>query len=113
MGVGIISVFVDYQRRGGKKHGVLQPQVGPLIAGLLPLGTDIEIINDLWAWRRRGAKTVLGGTTASAYPRMCMPHFDAVVVGDAERRGRGRSPPATSGHGIPIRGRPTSRTSAA
>lgn len=32
--VGIISVFVDYHRRGAHKHGVLQPQAAPLIAAL-------------------------------------------------------------------------------
>ncbi len=109
----IISVFVDYHRRGGHKHGVLQPQAGPLIAALLPPDADIEIVNDSWEdpdftraydlvflstlhpdfdrarqlshyWRRRGAKTVLGGTMASSFPKLCMPWFDAVCVGDAE-----------------------------
>ena len=32
MRVAIISVFVDYHRRGAHHRGVLQPQVGPLIA---------------------------------------------------------------------------------
>jgi len=35
MRVAIISVFVDYHRRGEHHRGVLQPQVGPLIAALL------------------------------------------------------------------------------
>ncbi len=111
--VGIISVFVDYHRRGAHKHGVLQPQAAPLIAACLPPDAHIEIVNDSWEdpdftkrydllflstlhpdfdrarqlshyWRRRGAKTVLGGTMASAFPRLCLPYFDTVVVGDAE-----------------------------
>jgi hypothetical protein len=113
MRVGIISVFVDYQRRGAHKRGVLQPQVAPLIAALLPPDVEVEIVNDSWNdpdysrdydllflsalhpdfdrarqlshyWRRRGAKTVFGGTMASSYPQLCRPYFDAVVVGDAE-----------------------------
>jgi len=111
--VGIISVFVDYHRRGQHKRGLLQPQAAPFIAGCLPLDADIEIVNDSWDdpdfrkrydllfistlhpdfdrarqlshyWRKRGARTVLGGTMASAFPKLCLPYFDAVVVGDAE-----------------------------
>lgn len=111
--VGIVSVFVDYHRRGDHKHGVLQPQAAPLIAGCLPADVDVEIVNDAWEdpdfgrhydlvflsalhpdfdrarqlshyWRRRGARTVLGGTMASAFPKLCLPYFDAVAVGDAE-----------------------------
>lgn len=111
--VGIISVFVDYHRRGAHKRGLLQPQAAPLIAACLPPGTDVEIVNDSWEdpdftkqydllfisclhpdfdrarqlshyWRMRGAKTVLGGTMASSFPKLCLPYFDAVVVGDAE-----------------------------
>lgn len=111
--VGIISVFVDYHRRGDHKRGLLQPQAAPLIAGCLPADADVEIVNDSWDdpdfskrydllfistlhpdfdrarqlshyWRMRGARTVLGGTMASAFPRLCLPYFDAVVVGDAE-----------------------------
>ena len=113
MRVGIIFVFMDFHRKGGKYHGVLQPLIGPLVAGLLPQDIEIEVVNDTWEdppwerdydllfitgmhsdfdrarqvshyWRRRGAKTVLGGTLASTYPELCQPFFDAVVVGDAE-----------------------------
>jgi len=91
----------------------MQPGIGPLIAGLLPSGVEIEIVNETWVepdwtrdydllflsslhsdfdrarqishyWRRRGAKTVYGGPLASAYPDLCQPFFDAVVVGDPE-----------------------------
>jgi radical SAM superfamily enzyme YgiQ (UPF0313 family) len=111
--VGIVSVFTDYHRRGRHHRGVLQPQVGPLIAAMLPPGVEIDVINDTWEdpdwrrdydllfisclhsdfdrarqishyWRRRGAKTILGGTLASTYPALCKPYFDAVVIGDAE-----------------------------
>ena len=113
MRVAIISVFVDYQRRGRHHRGVLQPQVGPLIAALLPPDAEIDIVNDVWDdpdwsrdydlvflsalhsdfdrarqiahyYRRRGAKTVLGGVVASLFPQLCAPFFDAVVVGDPE-----------------------------
>lgn len=111
--VGIIFVFVDYHRLGQHHRGVLQPQIGPLIAGLLPAAADIEIINDTWrdpAWdrhydllfissvhsdfdrarqishyfRRRGARTVYGGNFASTYPALCQPYFDAIAIGDPE-----------------------------
>lgn len=111
--VGIISVFTDYHRCGRHHRGILQPQIGPLIAALLPEDADIHVINDTWEdpdwrrdydllflsclhsdfdrarqishfWRRRGAKTVLGGIVASAYPDLCARYFDAVVVGDPE-----------------------------
>ena len=113
MRVAIISVFVDYHRRGAHHRGVLQPQVGPLIAALLPDSADIDIVNDTWIdpdwsrdydlvflscmhaefdrarqiahyWRRRGAQVVIGGSMASLYPHLCAPWFDAVVVGDPE-----------------------------
>ena len=113
MRVAIISVFVDYHRRGAHHRGVLQPQVGPLIAALLPDSADIDIVNDTWVdpdwsrdydlvflscmhaefdrarqiahyWRRRGAQVVIGGSMASLYPHLCAPWFDAVVVGDPE-----------------------------
>lgn len=113
MRVAIVSVFVDYHRRGGHHRGVLQPQIGPLIAALLPDDADIDIVNDTWTdpdwsksydlvflscmhsdfdrarhlshyWRRRGARTVLGGIMASTYPQLCAPWFDAVVTGDPE-----------------------------
>lgn len=35
-------------------------------------------------WRRRGAKTVLGGIVASTCPGLCAAYFDAVAVGDPE-----------------------------
>src|SRR5437867_8332506 len=113
MRVGIISVFTDYHRRGRHHRGFLQPQVGALIAALLPPQVDCEVINDTWTdpdwsrdydllflsclhsdfdrarqvshyWRRRGAKTVLGGTLASMFSHLCQPFFDSIVVGDPE-----------------------------
>ena len=113
MRVGIISVFVDYHRRGRKNPHSLQPQIGPLLAALLPRDIEIEIINETaqdldWErdydlifissmhsdmdrarqishyWRRRGARTVIGGAFASSFPELCEPWFDAVVVGDPE-----------------------------
>ena len=113
MRVAIISVFVDYHRRGAHHRGVLQPQVGPLIAALLPESADIDIVNDTWIdphwdrhydlvflscmhaefdrarqishyYRKRGAQVVIGGSMASLYPHLCAPWFDAVVVGDPE-----------------------------
>lgn len=113
MRVAIISVFVDYHRRGAHHRGVLQPQVGPLIAALLPDSAEIDIVNDTWTdpdwsrqydlvflscmhaefdrarqishyWRKRGAQVVIGGSMASLYPHLCAPWFDAVVVGDPE-----------------------------
>jgi hypothetical protein len=113
MRVGIISVFVDYHRRGRKNRLAMQPGIGPLLAGLLPRGVEVELINETWRdpdwsrdydllfisslhsdfdrarqlshyWRRRGAKTVFGGPLASAFPDLCQPYFDAVVVGDPE-----------------------------
>jgi hypothetical protein len=113
MRVAILSIFVDYHRRGRKNPHSLQPQIGPLIAGLLPRDIDIEIINETshdidWDrdydlifissmhsdmdrarqishyWRCRGAKTVIGGSFAGSYPELCEPWFDAVVVGDPE-----------------------------
>ncbi len=113
MRIGILSVYVDYHRRGRKNRVSLQPQIGPLLAGLLPRDVEIDIINEQWAdpdwrkdydllfisalhpdfdrarqishyWRRRGAKTVIGGAFASSYPELCAPYFDAVVVGDPE-----------------------------
>ncbi len=113
MKIGIISVFTDYHRRGAHHRGVLQPQIGPLIAALLPGDADIHVVNDAWDdpdwtrrydllfvsclhsdfdrarqishyWRRRGAKTVLGGTMASTHASLCAPYFDAIAVGDPE-----------------------------
>jgi hypothetical protein len=111
--VGIISVFTDYHRRGRKNRLAMQPGIGPLLAGLLPRGVEIEVINETWRdpdwnrdydllflsslhsdfdraraishyWRRRGTATVYGGPFASAYPGLCQPFFDSVVVGDPE-----------------------------
>lgn len=113
MRVAVISVFIDYHRRGAHHRGGLQPQIGPLIAGLLPDWCDVELINDTWEdpdwsktydlvflscvhadfdrarqishyFRRRGARTVLGGGMASTYTHLCLPYFDSVVVGDPE-----------------------------
>jgi hypothetical protein len=113
MRVGIISVFVDYHRRGRKNRLAMQPAIGPLLAGLLPRDVEVELVNETWRdpdwsrdydllflsslhpdfdrarqishyWRKRGAKTVYGGAFASAYPDLCQPFFDAVVVGDPE-----------------------------
>lgn len=114
MRVAIIAVFTDYHRRGAHHRGAMQPQIGPLIAALLPDWCDVDIINDTWEdpdwsktydlvflsclhadfdrarqishyFRRRGALTVLGGGMASDYPQLCRPYFDAVAVGDPER----------------------------
>jgi hypothetical protein len=111
--VGIVSVFVDYHRRGAHHHGVLQPQAGPLLAALIPPHIEVDVINDAWTdpdwnrdydlvllsclhsdfdrarqlshyWRRRGAATVLGGNMASTFPDLCAPWFDAIVIGDPE-----------------------------
>ncbi len=113
MRVGIVSVFVDYHRRGAHHRAVLQPQIGPLIAALLPSWVEAEIVNDAWTdpdwrrdyalvfisalhsdfdrarqishyWRRRGARTVFGGIMAGTFPQLCAPWFDAVVIGDPE-----------------------------
>jgi hypothetical protein len=113
MKIGIISVFVDYHRRGRKNRVALQPQIGPLIAALLPEAAEVDYVNEAWRdpdwsrdydllfissmhsdfdrarqishyWRRRGARTVYGGAFASTYPRLCAPYFDAVIVGDPE-----------------------------
>lgn len=113
MRIGIMFVFIDYHRKGALHRGVLQPQIGPLIASLLPPDVEVEVINDTWVepdwnkdydllflaslhsdfdrvrqishyWRRRGAKTVYGGALASTYPDLCRPYFDSVVVGDPE-----------------------------
>jgi radical SAM superfamily enzyme YgiQ (UPF0313 family) len=113
MRVGIISAYVDPERNGADYRGPIQPQIGPLIAGLLPADADIDVVLDTsgepdWTrdyalvfisalhsdfdrarqishyWRRRGAKTVFGGPLASAYATLCQPFFDAVAVGDAE-----------------------------
>ncbi len=113
MRVAIISVFTDYHRRGEHHRGVLQPQIGPLIAALLPDEAEVEIVNDTWTdpdwskhydlvflsamhsdfdrarqishyYRRRGALTVLGGIMATTHTRLCQPYFDAVVTGDPE-----------------------------
>jgi Radical SAM superfamily len=50
MRVGIVSVFVDYHRRGRKNRLSIQPQAGALIAGLISADPNIaiEVINDAW-----------------------------------------------------------------
>ena len=113
MRVAIVSVFTDYHRRGRAHRGALQPQIGPLIAALLPDDAEVEIVNDTWDdpdwrksydlvflscmhsdfdrarqighyFRRRGALTVLGGIFASTHAHLAQPHFDAVAIGDPE-----------------------------
>ncbi len=113
MRVGIISVFTDYHRRGKPHRGALQPQIGPLIAALLPPDVEVDVVNDTWDdpdwtrdydllflsslhsdfdrarqishyWRRRGATTVIGGPMANMFPHLCSPFFDAVAQGDPE-----------------------------
>lgn len=113
MRVAIIAVFTDFHRRGRPHRGALQPQIGPLIAALLPPDAEVDVVNDTWVdpdwsrdydlvflsalhpdfdrarqishwYRRRGAKTVFGGTLASTYPAMCAPFFDAIATGDPE-----------------------------
>ena len=113
MRIGVISVYVDYRRRGAKSPGIPQPSIGPIIGGMLPAGVEIEVVHETrrdpdWKrdydllfisslhsdfdrarqishyWRRRGAKTVFGGIMASTYAHLCRPFFDSVIVGDAE-----------------------------
>ncbi len=113
MRIGIIQTFIDYYRRGVPNNGPLQPGIGPLVAALLPAHEEIDIVHETlerpnWNkeydllfisclhsdfdrarqishyWRRRGAKTVLGGIFASTYSHLCTPYFDAVAVGDSE-----------------------------
>jgi hypothetical protein len=91
----------------------MQPQIGPLIAALLPADLDIDVVNDTWTdpdwqrrydllflsclhsdfdrareishyWRQRGSRTVIGGNFATAFPHLCAPHFDAVAIGEPE-----------------------------
>lgn len=111
--IGIMSVYVDYHRRGRRNPQALQPQIGPLLAGLLPPDADVEVINETARgidfnrhydllfisalhsdfdrarqishyYRRRGATTVFGGSLASSYPQVVQPFFDAIVIGDPE-----------------------------
>lgn len=113
MRIGIVSVYVDYHRRGGRNPLAMQPQIGPLLAGLLPADAQIEVINETSRaldfkrdydllfisalhsdfdrarqishyYRRRGTTTVFGGSLASSYPKLVQPHFDSIVVGDPE-----------------------------
>ena len=113
MRIGIVSVFVDYHRRGRRNALALQPQIGPLLAGLLPADAQIEVINETshaldfsrhydllfisalhsdfdrarqisHYYRRRGTNTVFGGSLAGSYPQLVLPYFDAIVVGDPE-----------------------------
>ncbi|HSK76951.1 MAG TPA: radical SAM protein [Thermoanaerobaculia bacterium] len=113
MRVGILTAHMDYHRKGRHHRGALQPQIGPLIAALLPREVEVEVINDTWEepdwtrdydllfigsmhsdfdrarqishyWRLRGARTVFGGILASTYPELCQPFFDALIIGDPE-----------------------------
>ena len=113
MRVGVIFVYIDYNRKGERSRGLLQPQIAPLIAALLPPDVEVNLINETWDgpdwgrdydllfitcahsdfdrarqishyWRRRGAKTVFGGPLAGTYPELCQPYFDAICIGDAE-----------------------------
>jgi len=113
MKIAVIAVYVDFERGARRNNGVLQPQIGTLIAGLLPLDVDVDVVNDTvedpdWTqhydlvfisslspdfdrarqishyWRKRGAKTVYGGILASTYTALCQQFFDSVVIGDAE-----------------------------
>ena len=113
MRIGIVSVFVDYHRRGRRNSLALQPQIGPLLAGLLPPDAQIEVVNETSQtldfrrhydllfisalhsdfdrarqishyYRRRGTTTVFGGSLASSYPQLVQPYFDAIVIGDPE-----------------------------
>ncbi|MBI4986184.1 MAG: radical SAM protein, partial [Rhodocyclales bacterium] len=113
MKVGIFFVYRDYHRRGRRNRMSMQPQIGPMLAGLLPDAAEIEIVNETWDepdwsrsydlvfisamhsdfdrarqvshyWRRRGATTVFGGYLAATHPDTCSPWFDAVVSGDPE-----------------------------
>lgn len=113
MRIGIVSVYVDYHRRGRRNPLAMQPQIGPLLAGLLPPDEQIEVINETSRpldferdydllfisalhsdfdrarqishyYRRRGTTTVFGGSLASSYPQLVRPYFDSIVVGDPE-----------------------------
>lgn len=104
---------MDYYRKGKKTRGIVQPLIGPYIAGLLPPDVEVQMINETWEdpdwsqdydllfisslhsdfdrarqishyWRRRGARTIFGGNMASNYSHLCQPYFDSVVVGDPE-----------------------------
>lgn len=48
MRVGIIFVFMDFHRKGKKYRGILQPLIGPLVAGLLPRDIEIDVVNETW-----------------------------------------------------------------
>jgi len=55
MRVGVIFVYVDYNRKGERSRGLLQPQIGALIAALLPPDVEVELINETWdgpKWNR-------------------------------------------------------------
>ena len=62
MRVGIIFVFTDFHRKGGKYRGVLQPLIGPLVAGLLPGDIEARCPEDgmIEAIRRREGSYVAG-----------------------------------------------------
>lgn len=113
MRVAVVAVHTDYHRRGAHHRGALQPGIGPLIAALLPADAEIDVVNDTWEdpdwsrdydlvflsalhadfdraraishyYRRRGARTVFGGTLASTYPQLCAPFFDTIAIGAPE-----------------------------
>lgn len=113
MKIAIIPIYTDPHRRGHHHRSILQPQIGPVIAALLPDDVEIEVINDTWRdpdwdkvydlvffscmhsdfdrarhishyFRQRGALTVLGGNMATTYPDICKPFFDAIAIGDPE-----------------------------
>jgi hypothetical protein len=46
MRVGIISVYVDPDRKGDHSRGPLQPQIAQLIAGLLQSDIEIDVTLD-------------------------------------------------------------------
>lgn len=113
MRVAIVFAYRDYHRRGRRNRMSMQPQIGTLLAGLLPDSVEVDIVNETWEspdwnqsydlvfisamhsdfdrarqlshyWRRRGAKTVFGGYLAASHPDLCQPWFDALVTGDPE-----------------------------
>lgn len=90
------------------------PLTGPLLAALTPDIVDVELLNEMVRpvdydtdadivalsfmdfcaphayrvsarFRRRGKIVIAGGRYASTFPQELLPHFDAVVVGEAER----------------------------
>lgn len=89
------------------------PLSGLLLAGLTPPLVDVEVLHEMVRpidydtpadvialsfmdfcaphayrvaarFRRRGKTVIAGGRYPSTFPEACLPHFDAVVVGEAE-----------------------------